>query len=349
MKKALIFIVVFITLLAIPITVFVAGQQQELRKKAAPATTIALTPATKTVAKGDTFSLEVTINTGENKVVAAELHILYDPTKLEATSITNGPLAPNVLRSGKVQSGQASITVGATNKASPISGTGTIAVIRFKAKAGTPTPITVRFSDTDTFIGGLDETQNVLVGKSPATIGITGAGSEGGTTPTVTPTGTITPTGTLTPTLTPTPTATGSGGATSSAILISSPAASSTDVSEMPTIRGKAAAGAVVTLTIYSEPQTVVITADSSGNWSYTPNSPLEAGEHSVVASITDETTGKTYTATTNFVVGAGGEAVADTTDEVLPTSGAVENTILILSLGVLLIISGIVIPNVLR
>lgn len=346
MKKALIFIVVFITLLAIPITVFVAGQQQELRKKAAPATTLALTPATKTVAAKDTFSLEVIINTGENKVVAAQLHILYDPTKLEATSITNGPLAPNVLKSGKVQSGQASITVGATNKASPISGTGTIAVVRFKAKEGTPTPITVRFSDTDTFVGGLDETQNVLIGKSSATIGITGKGEAA--TPTTTTTPSVTPTTTLKPTLTPTQGATGSGQASSSAITITSPTASG-NVEETPTITGKAAAGAVVTLTIYSTPQTVVITADANGNWSYTPNSPLEPGEHSVVASITDETTGKTYTATTAFVVGAGDDIAGDTETEVLPTSGAVENTILILGLGILLILSSIVVPTVIR
>jgi len=47
----------------------------------------------------------------------------------------------------------------------------------------------------------------------------------------------------------------------------------------------------VVTLTIHSTPRTVIATADKNGNWSYTVTG-LEAGNHTVQASVKDPTTG---------------------------------------------------------
>ena len=132
------------------------GQQQELRSKAAPATVLALNPKTTTKTKGDIFSFDIQIDTASNNVAMAELHLMYDATKLEALSITNGPLAPKIAASGVVGSGTASITVRAENTTKPIKGTGTIAVIRFKAIGATDVPIQVKF-DTTTFVSGLEK------------------------------------------------------------------------------------------------------------------------------------------------------------------------------------------------
>ena len=98
--KKIIFIVIFILfLVAIPVTVFFVGQQQDLRSKAAPATALAFNPSVITKNLDDVFSLDVMIDSGGNNVAVAELHIIYDATKLEALSISNASLAPYIVAS----------------------------------------------------------------------------------------------------------------------------------------------------------------------------------------------------------------------------------------------------------
>ena len=184
MKRLVVIIFVLITLLAVPATVYLATHQQELRKKAAPATTLSLTPATTTANVGDTFSLEVVLDPGSNQVIATDIELIYDPDVLEAQIITNSTLLPNVLTAGTVSRGTASITVGSTNTQSPVTTRGTIAVVRFKALApSTSGPVSVRFAQ-NTFVGGLGEGQvNLLVGSTPASVTVSG-----GPTPTLAPT-----------------------------------------------------------------------------------------------------------------------------------------------------------------
>lgn len=352
MKKILLLLVGLLLLAAIPLTIYLAGQRQELRKRAAPATTMQFIPATAAKKIGDIFTLEAQITTGENQVVAAEIHITYDPTKLEAQSITNGPLFPSVLTSGVVERGTASITVGAASAAQPVKGTGTVAVVRFKALDKTDTATPVKFA-TNTFVGGLGEgANNVLIGSTPANITITQTGSSASPTPTkaTTPTPTIrsgaTPTPTIKPntTLTPTPT-TGSGG-TATTLTITSPAVDASLTDTLPTISGKAPAGATVTVTIYSSPQTCVATADSNGLWSCTPTSPLEAGPHNVVATAVTAG-GATQTATTSFVVAS--DSQESGSQSAIPVSGDASTTFILITIGTLLFLSGLAIPAVIR
>ncbi len=177
MKRVVFIIVGLITLIAIPATVFLSMRSQELRKRAAPATNIALSPASVTKAPNEEFTLEARLDTGDNQVVAAQINIVYDPTKLEALTITNGTLFPNILSSGVVGNGTASIAVGAANTTTPIHGTGTAAVIKFKALSSTTSPVSVRFAN-DTYVGALGEGNvNVLIGTAPTTVTITGGGS----------------------------------------------------------------------------------------------------------------------------------------------------------------------------
>lgn len=327
MKKVVFIVVAILILLAIPVTVFLVAQSQELRKRAAPATTLALTPTSVTKKVGDTFSLEVKIDTGENQVVATEITLTFDPEKLSAESITNGALFPNVLTSGTVTSGSATIAVGAPSSSQPVKGTGTVAVVRFKALAITDTPVSVRFAQT-TFVGSLGEgSNNVLVGTNPARVTITqNEGSQ----------------------VTPTPTvgfnteSSGSSQASGSAVKITTPTNNASVSSDKPTIKGKAPPGSTVTLIIRSNPITVTVTADANGNWFYTPTTPLATGTHTVVASAANAATGQTETASSAFVVAAGGSG--SSTESATPVAGNVETTLLLLTIGMILFFSGLVV-----
>lgn len=348
MKKLWFFIVSLLLLGILPLGIFLVGQRQEIRKKAAPATTLSITPPTIAKKINDTFSMEIVIDTGENQVVAAELHITFDPTKLEAQTITNGSLFSNILTSGTVEPGAASITVGAADAKQPIRGTGTVAVLKFKALAKTDSPTAVKLS-SNTFVGGLGEgAANVLVGTTPATVTITEDLSQ--TTPLPTPQ----PTTVLTTTLTPPPAGGPAGtpsaqisptGTPSATLAIVSPGNDSTATTEKPTINGKAAPGATITVTVYSTPHTVTVVADANGNWSYTPDTPLESGPHNIVASTTDGR-GQTQTTTTAFVVASSDKAIGGATASAIPVSGTIETTLLLLFIGSVFVAIGFSLPT---
>jgi len=545
MKKVLLFVAIGLMLLAIPATIFFLGQQRDIRAKAAPATILSLDPPSQTVNVGDTFKLNVTMTPGSNQVVSAQIYLTYDPTKLTATSITNGSNAPNVLNSGVVGNGTASISVGAASNAQPITTTGPIAIVTFTAIGGTTAiaPADIQFA-SNTFVGGInDTTANVLQGTAGAKITINGTSTTNTLTSTVTPT--LTPTGTITPTPTAlscsqglsdnfssasldttkwintwkasslstitqtgglltitsaspsaatpqntgvasktiigdfsmettisgfqsTPTNNGSaelsiggdftwislawrkngsgstvrsyidlnstaskGGqnvvngnfdvgsatslklkltrtgssaqgyvdtgtgyqlvgtipnaysgdgymqlevfdfsnssgntssanfdnfsfgcvnsASSSAVTIISPGSNASMASTEPIIKGTAPPGSSVTIVIHSTPQTVVVTVDANGNWTYTPTTPLDAGPHTVTASVLDAS-GTTQTASNSFVVSAGsGLGGGSASDTAMPVSGNVESTILLISLGVVLLTAGALIPIFVR
>jgi len=348
MKKIFLYVAIGLLLLAIPATIFFLGQQRDIRTRAAPATTLSLTPTDQTVNVGDTnVKVTVQIDPGPNQIVSADIYLTYDATKLTATGATNGSSAPRILNSGVFENGTASIRVGAASNAQPIASPGPIAVFTFTAKSGTTalSPASISFA-ANTFIGGLNEsTANVLIGTKGAKITITDTNTATqslAASPTATPTATLT--STLTPTLTPTKAASQSGEATSSALTIVSPVTNG-NVSTEPVIQGKAPAGSTVTIVIHSTQQTVTVTTDANGNWSYTPTTALDAGPHSVVASVLTAA-GTTQTATTSFVVvasaGMGGGTSSDTA---MPVSGNVETTILLIGLGLVLLVSGAILP----
>ncbi|MBI5018992.1 hypothetical protein HZB58_01840 [Candidatus Gottesmanbacteria bacterium] len=336
MKRIVIILISLITLIAIPASVLLTMRSQELRKKAAPATTLTLTPTTLNKAVGEEFTLEVRMDTAGNQIVAVDLKLSFDPAKLEAEWIHNGTMFPNILSSGTVGNGTISMALGATNTTTPISGTGTVATIKFKALAATTSPVAVRFT-ADTFVGALNEgSTNALTSTIPATITIGGAGGGTGT-------GTVTPTlaSSITPTLTPTLAA--SDSASPSGITIDSPTKNESVATQKPTIVGTAPPGTTVTITVYSDPITVTVTADANGNWTYTLADELEAGPHTIVVAAQDPTTGQSHTATLAFVVATGSENGAS--GSAIPVSGTTENTILLLTLGMLFILIGSAVP----
>lgn len=345
MKKILLIISALIILIGIPVTVYLAQRQQELRSRAAPATTLSFSPSTLNKAPGDVFSLDVTIDTGLNQIVVAEIHLTFDDTKLEAQTITNSPLFPSILTQGVIDKGAASITVGAPNSKQPIQGKGTVAVVKFKALASTDVttsvPTTITFSPATYITSIVEGSTNVLIGTTPANITITGGNNVIPFTPTLTPTPTskaTTPTGT--PHLTPSPTSTVSAQTKQISI---SPFPKDTTASTQPTFTGKASPGASVTLTIYSTPLTVVVTANSSGSWSYIPKTPLDPGSHSIVASATS-TSGQVETVSYAFAITS---PASTATQSAIPISGSVANTYLFIIIGFCLLMIGLFYPAI--
>lgn len=332
MKKILLIVVSLLLLIAIPATLYLVNQRQELRKKAAPATMISLSPSSLTKKIHDEFTIEVKIDTADNQVLTTELHVIFDATKLQALSIVNGPLFPNVLASGVVESGGASITVGASSPTTPVKGVGTVATIRFLAVEKTDAPVSIKFA-ANTFVGGLGEgSKNILIGSSPTSVTITddeeaqssssfsGAQNEPVSSPLETP----------------------QEASTSALVILPSEESVSQTT---PVIQGKAPPGSTITVTIYSEPVTCIAVADANGNWSCSPDTPLEPGPHNVVVSAAGND-GSNETASTTIVVATGsGSASAAAT----PVSGSTETTLVLLTVGMLFISLGIAIPVIYR
>lgn len=319
MKKLVLIITSLLLLLAVAITVYLVKQKQELRSRAAPATTLSLEPAAITKNVNEEFNTNIVINTGGNTIVSVDLVLNFNPQILEATGISLGSFltgATEIQKNINNQTGKIiySFYVQSLNAKS---GTGTLAVVSLKGKnSGTGT---LDF-DSQTTVGALQEGQNVLTGTTPASIIIQGATA----TATLTPTPTSTPTGTPSVTATPTPTTAAGATATPTptqtpgATATSTPTPSSgssnsfsvTSVSEgqtlgstQPTFSGRAPANAKIVLTVYSSPQTITVYADASGNWSAKTPQPLDVGSHKLVAQATTAS-GQTTTTTVNFNIG---------------------------------------------
>ncbi len=199
------------------ITFLAARERQEIRKKASgTGVSLMLIPANITASAGQEFTVAISINTKDLTVSAAELHLTYDPAKLQAEQIQIGSFLPVELVPGAVGGGNASITVGAIPTA-PKKGTDVLASLKLKALTDGASDI--NFAST-TQVAAIGQTSNVVDTTTGAHIVVgnitstptntptptTTQSDEPTATPTPTPQQGATPTPTLTPTSTPTPT-----------------------------------------------------------------------------------------------------------------------------------------------
>lgn len=160
---------------------YLVRQQQLIIPRAAPATILSLTPSNSSPAAGSTFTVSVNINTAENTVSAAELHIAYTGAAIAAQSIAAGSFFDNPTTIGaQVGAGTADITLlGGIGGAKQ--GSGVLATITFRAENTGSSTISVA---QNTAISGTGEgSQNVFVSATPATITV-----QAGSNPTPTPT-----------------------------------------------------------------------------------------------------------------------------------------------------------------
>jgi len=328
MKKIVFFVVGILLLVAVPLTVYFVGQQQDIRSRAAPATAISFNPTTITKAVDEQFTVNVNVNTGTNSITAIKIAVVFDSTKLEATSITNGALAPKITASGVVSPGAASITVAAASTTEPISGTGTVAIIHFKGKEPTSTPVTLTF-DTTTFASGLQESTNVITTMGTASISITSSGVEETPTPTLMPTMTIAAgiSGTPTPTIEQT--------VATTITIDNNP---DTGDPAAPLFYGKAPPGSTIRIYITPAPGTKgkAIVGDD-GNWWFVQDEVLPEENYTASVTLNDDPTEIVALKFSILPSGARQEGWSDgiggVSDEV-PVTGAIENTLILLIIG---------------
>jgi hypothetical protein len=326
MKRVFTILAVVILIAALPVIIWYVQQtqqKQDIRSNAAPASTLYFVPSTLTKNQSDTFSLDVTINTASNAILVVDLTVNTDPTKIKVTGITPGSFLSTEVVAGSFTDSKATI-VRASPIGSPAQGIGVVATVNFQVVGGDGTSeITLTGSKATAH----DETRNVLIGTSPATITI---GSSGGNptatvtpttitteAPTATPTNIPNATATLTPspttapnntaTVTPTPTqgSSTSGSSSPTSLSLESPASGATINTTTPTFSGVAPAGSTVSITIYSDPITATVTTGSNSRWSYTVTQALSEGTHNVVITAVSSD-GTTQTKSSTFTVQTG-------------------------------------------
>lgn len=206
-KKVVIGIVIFAILATgMVAALFLIRQQQELRKKAAPATTVSILPQTTTTRVGEELTLTVEMNTSTNTVVAADVQITFDATKLTLKAFTPSTFLPVVVAAPQVNNttGSATVTL-STQPANPPQGTGTLATLKFEAKAAGTVNVSLGPATRAT---GIQEGTDIVVARNGSSVTILAAA---GATLVPTPVPTTTP---GTPTPTPTSAAAAGGAAT---------------------------------------------------------------------------------------------------------------------------------------
>lgn len=220
-----IFLIVIIAGLIVGI--FLVKKSQNIREKAAPASTLSILPATKTVSVGETFDLSVRLDTRQNAATAVDIYIQYDPNSLSLIDFSNTSIMPQILFSPKIDNtlGQAR-AVYATSPGETFQGQGDVATLKFKALASGSAIVSF---GPETKASGVDETTNIIVAMNPSQLTIldatfasvptptpgseplsppsssiiTGKNGTGGTSDTLPATPTATPTLSQTPTASP--------------------------------------------------------------------------------------------------------------------------------------------------
>lgn len=169
---------------------FIAGliltkTNRELRSKATnTGPTLAILPASISLAVGQTTTMGISINTNNDTVAAAELHLTYDPASVQVISFTPQVTLPVVLKPAAISNGNIHVTLG-VNPEHPLRGSAIIGSIHIKLLTNTQSAITVA---NDTIVASLWKETNTLAGSTGAQV------LSGGATPALTPTLSPTPT-----------------------------------------------------------------------------------------------------------------------------------------------------------
>jgi len=155
---------------------------------------IALSPASQSVAPGATFDVDVRTDPNGEAIAAADVYLNFDPTYLLVVEILDGSGLSIFVKPYNNTAG--TIDIGAGTLGSPLTTSFTLVTVRFQAKTGTggtPTAISFAFGGGRNTVLKNEFDQNVLGTHTGGQVQITGATS----TP-VTPTRTLTPTATAT-------------------------------------------------------------------------------------------------------------------------------------------------------
>ena len=175
--------------------------------------TIQISPGSKTVSVGETFSVQVQVDTGSYDVDSAQAYVNFDPALLQVQNMTGGSTLPQLYKAWDNGAGTLGYSA-ALLSGSPATGVFTLVTIEFLAVGGTP-GTELPFNTSHPRISKLkDGTSDIPSDKVPGTVIVQAPGETATSTPTYTPTSTYTPGPTATPSSTYTPTATYTTGPT---------------------------------------------------------------------------------------------------------------------------------------
>ena len=185
-KKLFLFGFIVVLLVAIPLTVYLAQQQQKTKSNAEKSTILSLVESGKTnkditTTVGQNINLDVMVNPGNNFVSYVKLTISYDPTKIATASpgIVANSDTVSIFEGPTYGPSQVSITLATGGDQTKVIQTATkIATITFNTLTPTETaPTQVGFgSDAEVLSTAPSDTskENVLSTTNPAAITITG-------------------------------------------------------------------------------------------------------------------------------------------------------------------------------
>lgn len=111
--------------------------------------TLKFDPETVATSSGKTFTVKVNITAGVDKIKSADAWIIYDPKILEPQTVEDGTFFNQVF-SELSTSGKASVTGLQDDPTKPVTGTGTIATITFKALTNGTDSLTFDCTDGST-------------------------------------------------------------------------------------------------------------------------------------------------------------------------------------------------------
>lgn len=99
---------------------------------------LSLDPSTGTFNRGCSFTLNVNLDTGGTQTDGSDAIIFYDPTRFNATSITNGTIYPDYPGNNIDPAGKITIS-GLASVSTPFAGKGTLATLNFTVGSNAPT------------------------------------------------------------------------------------------------------------------------------------------------------------------------------------------------------------------
>ena len=179
---------------------------QDIREKAAPATVMYITPASQSKAAGSSFTFSVNIDTSTNAVTGVDIRINFDPKAIQINSLQKGIGASNldqtISNTFDNAGGTIFYAIFTLDSSKAVSGSSieilkVDATVKPNASAGN---YNISFNQA-TAASASQEGQNVLIGKTPATLTVTSPNPTA--TPTTNPNPTSTPTQSTSPTATP--------------------------------------------------------------------------------------------------------------------------------------------------
>jgi len=161
-------------------------------KVLAASATLNLSPAYGTYTVGNTFDININLNTGGGRTVGTDIIIKYDAAKLKLVDIVNGTIYTQYVGKEINNSlGTATISGISSDVASAFTGSGTLATLKFQGLTATTATVSFDFTaggSTDSNVADFDTKADILTSATGGTYNLVAgsAGSADNTTTTTT-------------------------------------------------------------------------------------------------------------------------------------------------------------------